>query len=139
MHLDYINDVNEFGESIVRLYGFGMAESQKFKALLTAWITNPESILDLSTIPFITCRNCNVIMVIRDEDEGMLTNDYQTFYCKLTLEGYQNLIALLEPFCMKETLGYQWLYDIDNPIDFLFSPAGTAEDDGDDDDIYDLL
>jgi hypothetical protein len=138
MHLDYINDVNEFGESIVRLYGFGMAESQKFKALLTAWITNPESILDLSAIPFITCRNCNVIMVIGDEDEGILTNDYETFYCKLTLEGYQNLIALLEPFCMKETLGYQWLYDIDNPIDFLFSPAGTAEDDEPVDD-YDLL
>jgi hypothetical protein len=35
------------------------------------------------------------------------------------------MVALLDPFCNKETKGYQWLYDIDSDIDFLFSPAGT--------------
>lgn len=139
MHLDYISDVNEFGESIVRLYGFGMAESKKFQDLLSNWIKHPESILDLGKIDFINAKNCSLLLVVGDEDEGILTNDFVSFYCKLTLTGYENMIALIAPFCEKETRAYQWLYDIDNPIDFLFSPAGTAEEDEDDDDIYGLL
>jgi hypothetical protein len=35
------------------------------------------------------------------------------------------MISLLDPFCIKDRKGYQYLYDIDNPIDFLFSPAGS--------------
>ena len=31
----------------------------------------------------------------------------------------------LEPFCNKETKSYQYLYDLDNPTDFIFSPSGT--------------
>ena len=58
-------------------------------------------------------------------DEGIFSVDHKTFYCALTLEGYHNMLNLIEPFCVKDSKGYQYLYDIDNPTDFLFAPAGT--------------
>ena len=35
------------------------------------------------------------------------------------------MIMLLEPFSQNDNLGYQWLYDLDTKIEFLFSPKGT--------------
>lgn len=125
MQLDFIDNINEFGESILRLYDTNMTESQQLSSVLKAWIKQPNTVLDFSMLPFIECRNCNMIFVVGDEDEGLLTDDYETFYCKLTTQGFEGVIQALEPFCTKETLGYKWLYDIDNPIDLLYSPAGT--------------
>jgi hypothetical protein len=38
------------------------------------------------------------------------------------------MAKLLEPFCKKETKGFQYLYDIDNPTDLLFSPSAGLVD-----------
>ena len=37
------------------------------------------------------------------------------------------MIELIEPFCKKESKGYQYLYDIDNPIDLMFCPSATYD------------
>jgi hypothetical protein len=58
-------------------------------------------------------------------DEGITSSDNKIFYCDLTISGYEQMLLLLEPFCKKETKGYQMLYDIDSLTDFLFSPSGT--------------
>ena len=79
----------------------------------------------LSQVDFIEIHNCNLILGLFKTDEGIFSVDDKTFYCALTLEGYHNLLKLIEPFCEKDTRGYQYLYDIDNPTDFLFAPAGT--------------
>jgi hypothetical protein len=34
------------------------------------------------------------------------------------------MLELIEPFT-KHAQGYQWLYDLDTPVEFLFSPNGT--------------
>jgi len=125
MELDYINSINEFGDNVVRLYNFDKAEAIKFRDLIKDTIVTKKQKLDLSKVEFIETRNCNLVLGIYKEDEGILSDNKKTFYCLLTLEGYLNMLKLLEPFCLKETLGYQYLYDIDNPTDFLFSPAGT--------------
>jgi len=125
MELDFIEDVNEFGENVVRLYNFDKRQVIKFRELIKDTIVNRKQRLDLSQVDFIEKRNCNLILGLFKTDEGILSNDNKTFYCALTLEGYDNMLKLLEPFCEKETKGYQYLYDIDNPTDFLFSPAGT--------------
>lgn len=125
MELDYIANLNEFGENVVRLYNFDKSEVIKFRDLIQDTIVNRKRKLDLSQVDFIKARNCNLILGLFKTDEGILSVDDQTFYCALTLEGYKNMLKLLEPFCKKETKGYQYLYDIDNPTDFLFSPAGT--------------
>lgn len=125
MELDFIDKINEFGENMIRLYNFDMSEALKFRDLIKEVVVDRKQKLDLSQIEFIEARNCNLILGAFKTDEGILSEDNNTFYCLLTIEGYLNMLKLLEPFCKKETKGYQYLYDIDIPTDFLFSPAGT--------------
>lgn len=126
MELDFIGNINNYGEHVVRLYNFDKSEAIKFKALIKDTIITKKEKLDLSTVDFIQMRNCNLILGLYKVDEGILSKDYKTFYCLLTMETYENMLLLLEPFCIKETKGYKFLYEIDTPTDFLFSPAGTA-------------
>ena len=125
MQLDYIDKINEFGDNIVRLYDFDRAQADKFRQIVTQSIIVEKKQLDLSTVDFIQARNCNLVLRISDEDEGIWRSTKTKFYCDLTIEGYQLMISLLAPFCKKETKGYQWLYDVDSKTDFLFSPGGT--------------
>ncbi len=126
MELDFIDNVNEYGENVVRLYNFDQAEAIKFRNLIVDQIIIKNQRLNLSEIDFIYTRNCNLILGLFNTDEGIISTDNETFYCALTIEGYTTMVKLLEPYCEKETRGYKYLYDIDNPTDFLFSPAGSS-------------
>jgi|TARA_B110000879_G_scaffold72872_1_gene101852 hypothetical protein len=125
MELDYIENVNEFGENVVRLYNFDKYQAIKFRELIKDQLVTRKQKLDLSEVDFIENRNCNLILGLFETDEGIISDDNKTFYCALTLDSYKIMLELLEPFCKKETKGYKYLYEIDNPTDFLFSPAGT--------------
>ncbi len=125
MELDYIENVNGLDENIVRLYNFKKAEAILFRDLIIDTIINKRQKLDLSQVDFISPRNCNLILGLFKSDEGILTQDNKNFFCILTLEGFENMVKLLAPFCIKETRSYQYLYDIDNPTDFLFSPSAS--------------
>jgi hypothetical protein len=125
MELDYIENYNGLEENIVRLYNFNKAEAIQFRSLLIETVIEKKQKLDLAQIDFITPRNCNLIFGLFKSDEGILTKDNETFFCILTLEGFKNMIALLEPFCKKESKGYQYLYDVDTPTDLLFSPSAS--------------
>ncbi|MES2837733.1 MAG: hypothetical protein V4667_09430 [Bacteroidota bacterium] len=124
MKLDYIENINAYGDNVVRLYDFEMAEANKFSSLIQQLITNALSI-DLSSIDFIEARNCNLILRICDTDEGITSENDVDFYCDLTVAAYKNMLKLIEPFCKKKTKAHQFLYDVDSPTDLLFSPAGT--------------
>ena len=125
MKLDYIDRINEYGDNIVRLYDFDKAEAIKFRNTLQHTIITNQQHFDLSVVDFIEARNCTLTLRISEEDEGIITSNKKQFYCNLTTKGFEKMILLLEPFCNKETKGYQWLYDIDSSTDFLFSPGGT--------------
>lgn len=125
MELDYIENVNGLDENVVRLYNFNKAEAILFKHLIEDTIINKKQRLDLSQVDFIEPRNCNLILGLFKSDEGILSEDNETFYCILTLEGFTEMVRLIEPFCKKESRGYQYLYDIDNPTDLLFSPSAS--------------
>ena len=125
MEVDYIDNVNGLGENVVRLYNFNKAEAIQFRDLIKETIINKRQKLDLSEIDFITPRNCNLIFGLFKSDEGILTKDKETFFCILTIEGFRNMVQLIEPFCKKESRGFQYLYDIDNPTDLLFSPTAS--------------
>jgi hypothetical protein len=125
MELDYIENVNGLDENVVRLYNFDIAESIKFRALIKDVIIDKKKRLDLSEVDFITPRNCNLLFGLFNSDEGILTKDNETFFCVLTMESYVNMITLLEPFCKKESRGFQYLYDVDSPTDLLFSPTAS--------------
>ena len=126
MELDYIENVNGLGENVVRLYSFNKAEAIQFRTLLKEKIIDKKQKLDLSEVDFIKPRNCNLIFGLFKSDEGIITKDNETFFCVLTLSGFKNMLKLLEPFCNKESRSFQYLYDIDNPTDLLFSPSASA-------------
>ena len=125
MELDFIEKVNEFGESVVRLYNFDMEEAIKFKAALDFAILEHKKSLDLTKLSFIEPRNCSLALHITEENLGIQTLDSKAFFCCLTLEGYQEMSQLLEPYTKRVTKGYKVLYDVDTPIDFLFAPGGS--------------
>ena len=125
MEVDFIDNINEYGENVVRLYNFDKDEAIKFRDLIKDTIVDKKQKLILSQVDFIQIHNCNLILGLFKTDEGIFSVDHKTFYCALTLEGYHNMLNLIEPFCVKDSKGYQYLYDIDNPTDFLFAPAAT--------------
>ena len=124
MELDYIENVNEFDEHVVRLYNFSQTEVIQFRDLILEVINNNIK-LNLEKLDFIKTRNCNLILGLWDSDEGIFTKDNETFFCALTKEGYQNIIKLLAPYCTQEKRKSQYLYDLDNNINLLLAPNGT--------------
>ena len=124
MELDFVENVNGLDEHIVRLFNFDMAEAVLLRDLLQETIVEKREKLDLSQVDFITRHDCNLIFGLFKSDEGVLTKDKETFFCILTSQGFKEMIALLEPFCKKESKSFTYLYDIDTPIDLLFAPFG---------------
>jgi hypothetical protein len=125
MELDYIENINGLGENVVRLYNFNKAEAIQFREVLQDTVIDKKQKLDLSEVDFIAPRNCNLIFGLFKSDEGIITKDNETFFCVLTLKGFKNMVKLLAPFCKKESRSFQYLYDIDNPTDLLFSPSAS--------------
>ena len=125
MEIDYVENVNGLDEHLVRLFDFKMAEAILFRDLLVETVLEKREKLDLSQVDFIKGHDCNLIFGLFKSDEGILTKDNKTFFCILTLEGFKNMVALLEPFCKKETKAHQYLYDVDTPIDLLFAPYAS--------------
>ncbi|CAL2087808.1 conserved hypothetical protein [Tenacibaculum dicentrarchi] len=125
MEVDYIDNVNGFDEHVVRLYNFNKEEATKFRDLIKETVIEKKQRLDVSEVDFIETRNCNLIFGLFKSDEGILTKDKHTFFCVLTLAGFENMLQLIAPYCQKETRSYQYLYDIDNPTELLFCPTAT--------------
>jgi hypothetical protein len=128
MELDYLENVNGLDENVVRLYNFNKAEAILFRDLLVETVILKKEKLNLAEVDFITPRNCNLILGLFKTNEGILTKDNQTFFCVLTLAIFINMIHLLDPFCQKESKGYQYLYDLDNSTELLFSQTASLVD-----------
>ena len=75
MELDYIDNINEFGENVVRLYNFDKSQAIKFRDLIKDTIVNKKKKLDLSEVDFIERRNCNLILGLFKTDEGIISNE----------------------------------------------------------------
>ncbi|WP_299015860.1 hypothetical protein [uncultured Polaribacter sp.] len=126
MELDYIDNYNGLHENIVRLFDFNKAEAIQFRDLIQNVVIEQKQKLDLSQIDFINTEDYNLIFGLFKTDEGILTKDYRTFFCILTLNGFKEMLRLLAPFCVKDTKAHQYLYDLDTPTDLLFAPYATA-------------
>ena len=124
MRLEFLQNINEFEEHAVRLSDFDSAQAEKFRQIINNLIMDHKIPVDLTTFDFIEPVRCRLVLRVSEEDIGIETTDKRDFFCDLTLESYKNMSKLLEPFCNRESKGYQWLYDVDTPIDFLFSSGG---------------
>jgi hypothetical protein len=121
MKLKFLENINEYDEHAVRLNDFDKTQAALFLEILKNLTKNEQSFINLSDYEFIEPVNCELILRVSETDEGIISEDNQHFFCDLTLEAYSEMIKLIEPFCIKETDAYRILYDLDNPIDFIFS------------------
>lgn len=123
MKLEFLDTINEYGDHIVKLYDFNKEEAVKFRQAIQGTIIGANKPLDLNSLDFIQPVNCKLILHISDTDEGVFSIDNKTFFCDLTIEGYKEMLRLIEPYCNKNTRSFQMLYDLDTEIDLLFSPS----------------
>lgn len=123
MKLEFLDTINEYGDHIVKLYDFDKEEAVKFRQAIQETIIGANKPLDLNSLDFIQPVNCKLILHISDSDEGVFSIDNKTFFCDLTIEGYKEMLRLIEPYCNKNTRSFQMLYDLDTEIDLLFSPS----------------
>ena len=121
MKLEFIKNINGYDEHAIRLSDFDSSQALIFSEAIGRLISDGEKPIDISSLDFIRPVNCRLTLRVSADDSGISTTDHINFFCDLTASTYQLMGALLQPFCRKESKGYQWLYDIDTPIGFLFS------------------
>ncbi len=131
MKLEFLSDISDGGrfksvvsDNLIRLFDFNESEAIALSDFIQSTIINNKLELSLSSLDFIEPVNCDVTFRISGKDIGLTSLDMVNFFCDLTIDSYKEIIYLLEPFCI-EANGYQWLYDLENEIDLLFSPDGT--------------
>jgi len=129
MKLKFLENINEYDEHAIRLNDFDKVQAGMFMQIIHDLATKRRIMIELSEYDFIESVNCSITLRVSETDEGVLSEDYKHFYCDLTAEGYAEIIKLIEPFCQKETDAFQYLYDLDNPIDFIFSAGKETEPD----------
>ena len=132
MKIEFLDDISGGGRfphadpnQLVRLYDFDKFQATVLRDTIQKQILESKKAIDLTTLNFIQSVNCNLTLQISDIDKGITTLVNNNFVCDLTINNYQEMILLIEPFCNIEINGYQWLYDLDTAIDFLFSPGGS--------------
>jgi len=121
MKIKFLKDINEYGEHVIRLDDFDKEQAMLFYQLLYDLAEGKKTVVDLSVYEFIEIVNCELTLRIAETDEGIITDDFEHFFCELTEKAYNNMAQLVIPFCRKDSNSYQYLYDLDNPIDFLLS------------------
>ena len=132
MKIEFLDDISKGGKcpqvvsnQLVRLYDFDTSQAAMLKEAIQKTEIEGKGEINLSSLEFIDPVNCNLNLRISKEDIGIMTQDKINFVCCLTIAGFKEMIYFLVPFCVGDADGYQWLYDLDCPIDFLFSPGGT--------------
>jgi len=125
MKLEFLDNINEYQDQVIRLFNFDRTEAIQFRDAIQKTLIEKEQALDLNSLEFIEKINCKLILHISETNEGIFSMDNKTFFCDLTMDGYKNMIQLLEPFCIKDSKSFTMLYDLDTQIDFLFSPYGS--------------
>ena len=103
MKLEFLDNINEYQDQVIRLFNFDMAEAIQFRDAIQKTLIEKEQVLDLNSLEFIENINCKLILHLSETDEGIFSMDNKTFFCDLTMDGYKNMIQLLEPFCKKNS------------------------------------
>lgn len=126
MKLEFLDDLTDGGKykdafpvQLIRLYDFDSIEAKKLSEQIRTTILEKETSLDLGCLDFIEALNCNVVLQLSQTSIGIIPVDDCSFNCDLTRADFKDILLRIEPFLVNQN-GFQWLYDIDTPIEFLF-------------------
>lgn len=120
MKIEFLPNVNGHKEHVIRIFDFDMAQATLFYNTIQELITEGASI-HLADLDFIEPVNCNLSLRVAGYDQGILSDDDHHFFCKMSVAGYEGMMKIIEPYCHKQSRSFSWLYDLDTPIDLLFS------------------
>jgi len=135
MKVEFLDDITDNGrypdadpDMLIRLYSFDQIEASKLRAAIQFQLVERNDVLDLSTLDFIQTENCTLRFEISKQKKGIEPSFDRNFVCQMSIEDYENMISIIEPFANDENemSGYSWLYDpAKGKINLLFSPGGT--------------
>lgn len=132
MKLEFLDDLTDSGkhedvvsERLIRLYDFDKHQALRLKEIIERELLEGQKEVRLSSLNFIESLNCSLTLKISNIDRGIARAEDMDFECYLTTAAYKEMVYLMEPFCIRDASGYQWLYEVNCPIDLLFSPGGT--------------
>jgi hypothetical protein len=126
MNLEYIENTNsDYPEdSIIRLTHFSDSDLMDFVYDLKQIIEKKVKI-EIQKKQYIRKSNCELEIEADDIDVGIIKIMDKKFSCKLANKKLIIMIDMINSFIGKNTIGkFQWLYDLNNPIDFLLSIDG---------------
>jgi len=75
----------------------------------------------LSEQSYIDYKDVRLELRLSSIDYGISQIDEKTFVCRLSASAYESAISLIKQFLRNDLNVFQWLYDIDTPIEFLLS------------------
>ena len=125
MKLQHLPSAPTVDEELIRLFDFGPEETNMLVAAITHWLRDSSTPLELDKLPFMSTENCTLRFLLAAHDEGIHKVSPGAYDCRLTLDSFGQMLELMGPFRRDGTTGFQWLYDLDTPIEFLFSPNGS--------------
>lgn len=80
--------------------------------------------LAIHELPFVNPSDRTLSFRVNEADAGIIQDSPGHLECRLTRGGYEQMLELMAPFT-EGSRGYAWLYDLDTPIELLFSPSGN--------------
>ena len=79
------------------------------------------NVIVLSEQAYICYKEVRLELRLSNKDYGISQENEMSFVCNLSASAYKNAINLIEQLLINEMNGFQWLYDIDIPVEFLVS------------------
>ena len=125
MKLEHLPNVADGHDVLIRLFDFGPEEADDLMTVISHWLRHPSASLQLDKLPFISAVNCSLRFELAPKDDGIREVSPDTYVFRMTVDSFIGMLDLMSPFAKGGTVGYQWLHNMDTPIDLLFSPTGS--------------
>jgi hypothetical protein len=109
---------------LLRLFEFGDDQARSLQQLVLRVAKNQSDSAPLHAEPFIQPLNgCALTLRHGEHDRGVRELEASHFVWEMTAGAWLDVAGLIQPFCRKESFGYQWLTRIGD-ITVLLSHDG---------------
>ena len=113
------------GRSADQAVDFGPEQANMLVAAFASWFRDTSLPPDLDKLPLISAVNCKLGLVLATQDKSICEVSSSTYDRRITVHSFGRMLELTKPLAKGKAGGYHWLYDVDTPIDLLFSPNGS--------------
>lgn len=95
---------------LIRLYDFDAEQARRLQQMVLRLTNGQNEAVALHAEPDVHPINgCELTLRERERDQGVREVTKMKFECTLTKAAWLDVGALIQPFCLGESAGYQWL------------------------------